>query len=265
VHRVEPSNPADALAVVGSVRPDEIYYLAAQSSVGLSFELSAQTWAASAMGLVNVLAAARSAAPAARILNAASGECFGETSASTPATEQSPFRPRSPYAAAKCASHHAVEAARTAFGQFACSAFLFNHESPLRGEGFVTGKIAAAVRRIAAGSNERLLLGSISVVRDWGWAAEYVEALQRMLEQPEPRDFVIATGRSHSLAEFVQSAFAAANLDWHDHVDPGTEPARPGEAAAQHADPTRARHLLGWHARADLEVVAARVVRQELG
>lgn len=265
LHQVDPAQPEQVSAVMERVQPQEIYYLASQSSVGLSIELPMQTWMASTIGLVNVLAAARSAAPLARILNAASGECFGDTPRDAPAVEQSPLRPRNPYAAAKCAGHHAVEVARTAFGQFACSAFLFNHESPLRSELFVTGKLAAAVRRIAAGSTERLRLGSISVVRDWGWAPEYVEAMPRMIEQQEPRDFIIATGRSHSLAEFVECAFAAANLNWRDHVDPATERPRPAEAAVQHADPTLARQYLKWEARAGLDRVAARLVREELG
>lgn len=256
IHEMDPANPSQAMTAVRCVEPHEIYYLSAQSSVGRSFDLILETWTASAIGLVNILNAAFTVVPDARVLNAASGECFGETSASNPASDRTRFNPRSPYAAAKCGGHYAVQAARAAFGQFACSAFLFNHESPLRPETFVTAKVAAAVRRIASGSDERLRLGSVSIVRDWGWAPEYVEAMRLMLQQPEPQDMVVATGRSHSLAEFVELAFRAADLDWRAHVDTGTGPSRPGDPAAQHADSTRARRFLGWEARVGLCSIA---------
>jgi GDPmannose 4,6-dehydratase len=265
LHRMDAADPSDVADILTSVRPDEIYYLAAQSSVERSFKLPLETWIASAVGLVNVLEAARATVPEARILNAASGDCFGETLGSGPATEHTQFAPRSPYAAAKCAGHHAVNVARTAYGQFACSAFLFSHESPLRPDNFVVAKVASAVRQIASGSRERLRLANTAVIRDWGWAPEYVDAMRRMLQHDNPKDFVIATGHSHSLADFVKMAFAAANLDWCDHVDEGGEPPRPADVTMQYADPTRARELLGWKAEVGLSSLAHRLVRGEIG
>jgi len=257
LHRLDPADGAAVAAAVAALRPDEIYYLAAQSSVRESFEKPVETLIASAVGLANVLAAAP---PQVRILNAASGDCFGETSAAAPATEASPFRPRSPYAAAKCAAHHIVAAERAGRDRFACSAFLFNHESPLRPESFVVGMIAAAARRIARGSAETVELGNVEVVRDWGWAPDYVEAMWRMLQQDEPRDFVIATGRSHRLADLVERCFAAVGLDWRDHVRAGAVPPRPSDVATHHADPGLARERLGWQASTGLDELARKLM-----
>ena len=257
LHRLDPADGAAVSATVTALRPDEVYYLSAQSSVRRSFGKPVATLIASAVGLANVLAAA---APGVRILNAASGDCFGETSADAPATEASPFRPRSPYAAAKCAAHHLVSAARAADGRFACSAFLFNHESPLRPESFVVGKVAAAARRIAAGSDEILELGDVEVVRDWGWAPDYVEAMWLMLQQDEPGDFVIATGRSHKLADLVARCFAAAGLDWQDHVRPDAFPPRRSDIRVHHADPGLARERLGWQASTGLDELARKLM-----
>lgn len=250
----------EALAeLLQRLKPDEIYYLAAQSSVARSFAEPVQTWEASATGLVRLLAAADATTSGARIVYAASGDCFGETDVDGPATERSPFAPRSPYAAAKCAAHQAISAARVA-GRFACSAFLFSHESVLRPETFAIGKVVAAVRRIAAGSPERVPLGDVNVVRDWGWAPEFVDGLWRMARQETPRDFLIATGRSHSLAEFVELAFASTGLDWRRHVDVGAVPSRPADIARQYADPGLARDILGWSAEVQLPELARRLV-----
>ena len=259
VHRADPCEPQGVDALLERVAPDEIYYLAAQSSVWRSFLDPAECLRVSAVGLVNVLEAARRATPQARILNAASGDCFGETEPGAPATETSAFAPRSPYAAAKCAGHHALAVARLAHRQFACSAFLFSHESPLRGEDFAVGKILAAARRIAAGSDERLELGNVAVVRDWGWAPDHVEAIRGMLALERPEDLVIATGRSHSLAEVAEGIFAAFGLDWSDHVEAGAAPPRPTDIARQHADPARARDALGWTPLADLGELCRRL------
>lgn len=259
-HVMEPASQDSVRAVLGEVRPDRIFYLAAQSSVARSFDEPVETWRAAALGLVHVLEAAREIVPEARILNAGSGDCFGERPAHAPADETTAFAPRSPYAAAKCAAHHAVAVARRAHGQFASTAFLFSHESPLRPETFAIGKIVGAVKRIAAGSGELLELGNVEVVRDWGWAPEYVEAMVRMLALDAPRDLVIATGRSHSLAEFVAAAFAEAGLDWRDHVRIGAVAPRPADIACQHADPGLARELLGWRAETGLAALARRLI-----
>jgi GDPmannose 4,6-dehydratase len=258
--RMDPVSPAEVAAAVGEAGPDEIYYLAAQSSVWRSFEAPAAAYEGSAIGLINLLEAARTEAPAARIFNAASGDCFGEAPAEAPITELSAFRPRSPYAAAKCAGHHALSVARLAYGQFSCSGFLFTHESPLRPEAFAVGKAIAAARRIGAGSAETLRLGNVGIVRDWGWAPDYVEAMWAMLQQPSPRDFVIASGKSHSLAALVERVFAALGLDWHDHVEADAQPPRPSDIGAQHADPSAARELLGWSGQIALDTLAARLV-----
>ncbi len=193
-----------------------------------------------------------------RFYNACSSECFGNTD--QPATEDTPFRPRSPYAVAKAASFWAVANYREAYGMFACNGILFNHESPLRPTRFVTRKIIAAACRIAAGSAERLELGNTAVVRDWGWAPEYVDAMWRMLQADTPRDFVIATGQSFSLMDFVARAFAALGLDHTQHVDTRQDLLRPADIQVSRADPSRARDILGWRAaKAMPQVVDAMV------
>jgi GDPmannose 4,6-dehydratase len=257
----QPIDPCSVAAAIAEAKADEIYFLSAQSSVWRSFQAPGETIASSVLGLTNVLEAVRQESPGSRILNAASGDCFGETTADAPATEKSPFRPRSPYAAAKCGAHHQLASHRLAYGQFACSAFLFNHESPLRSEAFATGKIVAAARRIAEGSDETLELGNVTVVRDWGWAPEYAAVMWRMLQQPEPRDFVIATGVSHPLSSFVEHCFSELGLDWREHVRTNSAPPRPSDITVHHADPSLAAEFLGWRAQVDLAEMAARLMR----
>lgn len=245
-HRCDVTVEDDLARTLRQARPDVIFYLAGQSSVGASFDRPVETWASCAMGLVTMLAMLH-ARPEVRVVLAGSGECFGETALDRPATEASPLRPNSPYAAAKCAAHHAMAAAR-ATGRHMSTAFLFSHESPLRSERFVLGKVTAAARRIAQGSPERLTLGDLQLVRDWGWAAEYVVALHRMSELTEPGDFVIATGHSYSLGFMVERIFAALNLDWTAYVDIGAVPPRPATVNVQHADPAKAERMLDWKA-----------------
>lgn len=246
LHRVDPADAARVNEVLAAAVPAEIYYLAGQSSVGRSFAEPEATFTGAALGLLNVLEAARRVAPGAAILNAASGDCFGETLA--PATETSPFRPRSPYAAAKCSAHLLVEANRIAYHQRACSAFLFPHESPLRPDSFVIGKLMAAIRRFAAGDRTPLELGDLSVVRDWGWAPDYVAAMWAMLQREAAEDLIVATGTSMRLEDFVAAAFAAIDLDWREHVTSTPALRRPADIAEQRADPSRAAELLGWRA-----------------
>lgn len=258
--RMDPARPDEVERVVAESASDELYYLAAQSSVARSFAEPIATFEAAAIGLLNLLEAARAHRPAARIVHAASGDCFGETTAETPAREGAPFQPRSPYAAAKCAAHFLLAANRSAHGQFAASAFLFTHESPLRPETFAVGKTVATARRIAGGSSERLSLGDVGVVRDWGLAADYVSALWAMLQLNEPADFVIASGRSVSLAMLVEAIFEAVGLDWRDHVDVGAQPARAGDIVRQHADPSLAKARLGWSGAVEIGELARRLV-----
>ena len=242
--------PEDFRSVLMALRrsnPDEIYYLAGQSSVGLSFEQPAETIQSITMGTLNILEACRMMDKKIKIYHAGSGDCFGDTKGE-PATESTPFYPMSPYAVAKTSAYWLVNNYRDAYGLFACTGILFNHESPLRPERFVTQKIIHSVRRIAEGSQDKLSLGRLDISRDWGWAPEYVEAMWLMLQQDKPQDFVIATGTTITLEEFVKAAFDQAGLNWRDHViqDPGL--LRPTDLPVGRADPRKAMTELGWKA-----------------
>ena len=249
------------LQALMKIQPDEIYNLAGQSSVGLSFQQPVETLESISVGTLNFLEAIRFAGRPIRFYNAGSSECFGDIN--NVADETTPFAPRSPYAVAKAAAFWEVANYREAYGLFACSGILFNHESPLRPERFVTKKIVAAACRIAAGRPEKLHLGNIAIRRDWGWAPEYVEAMWLMLQQDKPEDFVIATGESHSLEEFVETAFSAVSLNWRDHVllDPGL--LRPTDLAAGRGNPAKARVRLGWQARHRMHDVVRLMVETE--
>lgn len=247
------------LQVLAKYQPDEIYNLAGQSSVGLSFEQPVETLESISIGTLNLLEGIRFLDRDIRFYNAGSSECFGDTG-DTPANEQTPFRPRSPYAVAKAAAFWQVANYREAYGLHACSGILFNHESPLRPERFVTQKIVRAVSRIAAGSAERLSLGNLDIQRDWGWAPEYVEAMWKMLQQAVPEDFVIATGETHSLQDFVAEAFRALKLDWRDHVDSDAGLMRPTDLAVSRADPSLAEDKLGWQAQSRMSDVIGKML-----
>ena len=247
------------LSALSKVEPDEIYNLSGQSSVGLSFEQPVETMESISLGTLNLLEAVRFLSSDIRLYNAGSSECFGDTGG-VPATEGTPFKPRSPYAVAKCAAHWQVDNYREAYDLFACTGILFNHESCLRPERFVTRKIIEAARRIATGSNERLVLGNIKIVRDWGWAPEYVEAMWRMLQENSPDDFVIATGKSVMLEQFVELAFNGFGLDWKDYVETHVDLYRPSDLAESHANPSKAKEILGWQARYNVNDVVKFIV-----
>jgi GDPmannose 4,6-dehydratase len=251
------------LQALHRVRPDEVYNLAGQSSVALSFEQPVETLESISVGTLNLLEAIRFTERPIRFYNAGSGECFGDTR--EPADESTAFRPRSPYAVAKSAAHWEVANYAEAYGLYACTGILFNHESPLRAERFVTKKIVAAACRISRGSDERLRLGDLSVQRDWGWAPEYVEAMWMMLQQDRPAIYVIATGISHTLEQFVDRAFAEVGLDWHDHVDVDQRLFRPADITFASANPSLARERLGWSARAKMPDVVHLMMMAELG
>jgi GDPmannose 4,6-dehydratase len=236
------------MQVLDRHRPDEIYNLAGQTSVGLSFSQPVETFESIVIGTVNLLEAVRMLGRDIRLYNAGSSEMFGNTD-SRAAHERTVLRPCSPYGIAKATSFWQVAQYRQAYGIQACTGILFNHESPLRPERFVTQKIVAAACRIAAGSPEPLTLGDLSVQRDWGWAPEYVEAMHRMLQLDHVDDFVIATGHTSSLETFVATAFAAAGLDWRRHVRHDPTLTRPSEIRCGCADPGRAAEQLGWRAR----------------
>jgi GDPmannose 4,6-dehydratase len=248
------------LQVLAKIQPDEVYNLAGQSSVGLSFEQPVETLESIATGTLNLLEAIRFTGGKIKLYNASSSECFGDTRGN-PADENTPFRPRSPYAVAKAAAFWEVANYREAYNLFACSGILFNHESPLRPERFVTQKIVSVVCRIAAGSSaEKLHLGNISVHRDWGWAPEYVEAMYLMLQQDEPEDYVIATGASFALEEFVQTAFVCAGLDWREHLVTDASLYRPTDIAVGKGNPAKAKAKLGWEAKYKMQDVVRMMV-----
>ena len=227
--------------------PDEVYYLAGQTSVGLSFGMPAETLESVMMGVLNVLEAIRIRHKPCRLYNAGSSECFGETPPEG-ANEDTPFRPRSPYAVAKSSAHWLIANYREAYGIHASTGILFNHESPLRPKKFVTQKIVSGALRIARGEASTLDLGVLAVTRDWGWAPEYVTAMWLMLQQEAPDDYVIATGRPYSLEDFVREAFAVHGLDWTDYVRLDVKFARPSDISFSSGDPRKARERLGWAA-----------------
>ncbi|PTS84214.1 MULTISPECIES: GDP-mannose 4,6-dehydratase [unclassified Caulobacter] len=251
------------LQVLAEVEPDEIYNLAGQSSVGLSFNQPVETMESIALGTLNLLEAMRFLKLPGRLYNAASGDCFGQTTREAPATEDSPLRPRSPYGVAKSAAFWEVANYREAYGLFACSGLLFNHESPLRPARFVTRKVVRTACRIAQGSGERLQIGDIRVVRDWGWAPEYVDAMWRMLQSDTPRDYVIATGESCRLEDFIAAAFAENGLDWKDHTDVDESLFRATDIMTSYADASRAERELGWVAQTRVPQMVKELVRVE--
>ena len=252
------------LQVLAKTQPNEIYNLAGQSSVSLSFEQPVETLESIATGTLNLLEAIRFTKQPIRIYNAGSGECFGDTGKLV-ANESTQFRPRSPYAVAKAAAFWELANYREAYALFACTGILFNHESPLRGARFVTSKIVRTACRIARGSGERLRLGNIDVARDWGWAPEYVEAMWLMLQQPQPDDYVIATGVTHSLAHFIELTFRACELGWREWVDFDSTLLHTTDLKEGHADPSKAHRELGWRATVSLEEIVRRMVAVERG
>ena len=244
--------------------PDEVYNLSGQSSVGLSFEQPVETLESIATGTLNLLEAIRIIGKPIRLYSAGSSECFGDTG-NVAANEDTPFRPRSPYAVAKATAFWEVANYREAYSLFACTGILFNHESPLRGSRFVTRKIVQAACRISGGSREHLRLGNVEISRDWGWAPEYVDAMWRMLQQPNPDDFVIATGKTHRLGYFIELAFSACGLDWREWVDIDQALFRPTDLKEGSADPSKAARQLNWCAQVSFEETIRRMVAVELG
>jgi GDPmannose 4,6-dehydratase len=257
LHSTTPTDFRSVVQTISRTEPNEIYNLSGQSSVGLSFDQPVETLHSISTGTLNMLESIRFLDREIKFYNASSSECFGNTG-EIPAHEDTPFRPRSPYAVAKATAHWAVANYRESYDLFACSGILFNHESPLRPARFVTRKIVGAAARIAAGEDERLTLGNISVRRDWGWAPEYVDAMWRVLQHETPQDFVIASGATFSLQDFVARAFAHFDLDWKDHVDLNSNFHRPADIDESRSNPSKAKRLLGWEATKTMpDVVAA--------
>ena len=251
------------LQTLTKIKPDELYNLAGQSSVGLSFQQPVETLESISVGTLNLLEAIRFKNRPIKLYNAGSSECFGDLGGAA-ADEMTPFRPRSPYAVAKATAFWELANYREAYSLFACSGILFNHESPLRPERFVTKKIVAAACRIASGSKEELHLGNVSISRDWGWAPEYVHAMWLMLQQDEPDDYVVATGESHKLEEFVSQAFSCLGLDWQDHVVTDPSLLRPTEIIVGRGNPAKAYDKLGWKAHYTMPDVVKMMVNEEL-
>lgn len=250
------------LQAIQRVEPDEIYNLAGQSSVGLSFEQPVETLESTSIGVLNLLEAIRFTGRRIKFYNAGSSEIFGDTNG-VAACETTPFHPQSPYAVGKASAFWIVANYRDAYKLFACTGILFNHESPLRPNRFVTRKIISTACRIAAGSPEKLKLGNIAISRDWGWAPEYVEAMYRMLQLDEPDDFVIATGRPRRLEEFITLAFEAVGLDWRKHVEIDQDLFRPSDIFVGFGDASKANTVFGWKAKATLEDIVAMMVAAE--
>jgi GDPmannose 4,6-dehydratase len=263
MHYGDLSDSGSLVNLIRDLEPDEIYHLGAQSHVKVSFEIPEFTADVTAMGTIRMLEAIRASGVQTRFYQAASSEMFG--SASPPQSETTPFHPRSPYGASKVFAYWATTNYREAYGLFAANGILFNHESVRRGETFVTRKITRAIARIKAGMQDKLYLGTLDAKRDWGYAPEYVEAMWLMLQQDEPDDYVIATGESHTVGEFVELAFAHAGLDWKRHVEIDPRYFRPAEVDSLCGDPSKAREKLGWKARTSFEDLVTLMVDGDLG
>lgn len=242
-----PNDFRSVLTALKCSNPDEIYYLAGQSSVGLSFEQPAETIESITLGTLNLLEGIRFLDRPIKFYHAGSSECFGNHGQKV-ATEDTPFRPRSPYGVAKSSAHLLVVNYREAYGLYACNGILFNHESPLRPERFVTKKIVTAAYKIAQGSKEKLRLGKLDIVRDWGWSPEYVEAMWRMMQQQSADDYIVATGEANSLQDFVAEAFSVVGLNWSDHVRLDSTLLRPTDLAWSQGCADKAFRDFGWKA-----------------
>jgi len=255
---------ASALArLVGRIQPEEVYNLAAQSHVRVSFDSPEYTTDITATGAVRLLEAIRETGIQPRFYQASSSEMFGRAH-EIPQRETTPFCPRSPYACAKVFAYWITVNYREAYGLHASNGILFNHESPRRGETFVTRKITRAVAHIHAGLQSKLYLGNLDAQRDWGYAQEYVEAMWLMLQQDKPGDYVIATGETHSVREFLNLAFAHVNLDWHDYVEQDPRYHRPTEVDSLVGDPAKAKSQLGWVAQTPFPTLVSLMVDADI-
>ena len=248
LHYGDLSDGVSLRSIVTNVRPDEVYNLAAHSHVPASFRQPVYASLIDAVGVMTILETMRDERPGAKFYQASSSEMFGQV-CETPQDENTVFHPRSPYGCAKVFGHWQTRNYREAYGMFACSGILFNHESERRGEGFVTRKITRAVTRIKEGLQQKVALGNLDAARDWGYAPEYVEAMWLMLQQPVADGFVIATGETHTVREFAQEAFGLVGLDWQQHVVLDAACLRPAEVATLCGNAAKAKRVLGWEAR----------------
>lgn len=246
LHYADLSDGARLVTLMAELRPDEVYHLAAQSHVRVSFDEPEHTGDVTGVGTTRLLEAIRMIGLQCRFYQASTSEMFGASP--PPQNEATPFYPRSPYGAAKVYSYWMVRNYREAYGMFATNGILFNHESPRRGETFVTRKITRAVARIKAGRSKHLYLGNVDAIRDWGYAPEYVEGMWRMLQADEPDDYVLATGAAYTVQDFVEAAFSHVDLDWRDHVKFDERYLRPTEVESLIGDASKAKEKLGWSA-----------------
>jgi GDPmannose 4,6-dehydratase len=245
LHHGDISDSTSLIKLLYRIQADEIYHLGAQSHVRVSFDIPEYTGDVTGLGTVRLLEAIRETGKKTKFYQASSSEMFGKAK-EIPQRETTPFNPRSPYGAAKAYAYWMTVNYREAYGLFACNGILFNHESPRRGETFVTRKITHAVAQIKAGFQDKLYLGRLDTRRDWGYAKEYVEAMWLMLQQDQPDDYVIATGETHSVREFLEEAFSYAGLDWRDHVEIDPKYYRPSEVDLLVGDAGKAKNMLGW-------------------
>jgi GDPmannose 4,6-dehydratase len=262
LHYGDLSDSSSLAWLLASLAPDEIYNLGAQSHVKVSFDIPEYTAEVVGVGAVRLLEAIRRTGLGCRFYQASSSEMFGSTPA--PQSESTVFHPRSPYACAKVFAHQATVNYRESYGLHASCGILFNHESPRRGETFVTRKITRAVAQIRLGAEDKLYLGNLEARRDWGFAGDYVEAMWLMLQQEEPGDYVIGTGEAHSVREFVEAAFAHAGLDWREHVRIDPRYYRPAEVDDLRADTSKARRVLGWAPRVKFHELVQMMVDADL-
>jgi GDPmannose 4,6-dehydratase len=263
LHQADLLDQTSLARVVDEVRPDEVYNLAAQSFVPTSWQQPVLTAEFTAVGVTRLLDALRHICPKARFYQASSSEMFGKVR-ETPQRETTPFYPRSPYGVAKVYGHYLTVNYRESYGLFACSGILFNHESPRRGLEFVTRKISHGVAAIKLGLASELRLGNLQAKRDWGFAGDYVRAMWLMLQQPQPDDYVVGTGHTHSVQEFVEVAFDHVGLDWRRHVVVDPQFYRPAEVDLLLADSTKARRGLGWEPQVSFEQLARSMVDADL-
>ena len=263
VHHGDLMDASGMRAMLETIQPDEVYNLAAQSHVGLSFEQPVNTSEVTALGALNLLDAIKRSKLNCKFYQASSSEMFGRVR-ETPQNENTPFYPRSPYGCAKVYAHYITQNYRESYDMFACSGILFNHESERRGENFVTRKITRAVGRIKAGLQDELRMGNTSALRDWGYAPEYVEAMWLMLQQDKPDDYVIGTGTQHSVQEFIDEAFSIAGLDKDKYIKIDQKFMRPSEVDTLIGDATKAKDVLGWTPKVDFKSLVKRMVEHDI-
>ena len=263
LHYGDIADSTNLIKLLYRIQPDEVYHLAAQSHVRVSFDIPEYTGDVTALSTVRILEAIRETGLNSRFYQASSSEMFGKVQES-PQRETTPFYPRSPYGAAKLYAHWVTVNYRESYDIFACSGILFNHESPRRGETFVTRKITRAVARIKAGLQKKLYLGNLDAKRDWGYAREYVEAMWLMLQQDKPDDYVIATGETHSVEEFLTEAFSQVNLDWHEYVELDPKYLRPAEVDLLIGDASKAKRVLGWESKVTFKDLVRLMVNADI-